>query len=300
MTYLTLDRMWDVQRADFMRLAFATGPSANGDTPYAERFLHDFEQRNCYDRFYHEGSETSRINTRFLLSGHALTVVADGTSPELEDNERGLLGQFRHQYFLLFLIGHFHRAALLMLSDRLVAAIKRLEIRSARSAAEFRRETYRLQESFMRFTQRYWFTDISDQAQTRDLFRLQRTHLGNEDLYKELRNEIFDMVQYLDSDVLRRQSGTIHRLTAVTILGSGRHHCHRLSRHESDRRNRGAAGHQGHLLRHRRRSGRGADGGSCHVLAASHRPPGPPVRRAPASSAWRKYSSFSSISSTIG
>ena len=90
-----------------------------------------------------------------------------------------------------------------MLSDRLVAAIKLLEIRSAQSAASFRRETYRLQEAFMRFTQRYWFTEVSDQAQTRDLFRMQRAHLGNDDLYKELRNEIFDMVQYLDSDVLR-------------------------------------------------------------------------------------------------
>jgi len=48
---------------------------------------------------------------------------------------------------------------------------------------------------------------------------MQRTHLGNDELYKELRGEIFDMVQYLDSDVLRRQSGTIHRLTAVTIVG---------------------------------------------------------------------------------
>ena len=219
MTYLTLDRLWDIQRVDFMRLAFATGPSANGDAPYAERFLHDFETRNCYDRYYHEGTETPRVNTRFLLSGHAFTIVADGTSPDLEDNERGLLGQFRHQYFLLFLISHFHKAALLMLSDRLVAAIKRLEMKSARSAVEFRRETYRVQETFMRFTQRYWFTEVSDQAQTRDLFRLQRMHLGNDDLYKELRNEIFDMVQYLDSDVLRRQSGTIHRLTAVTILG---------------------------------------------------------------------------------
>jgi Mg2+ and Co2+ transporter CorA len=137
----------------------------------------------------------------------------------LEDNERGLLGQFRHQYFLLFLISHFHKAALLMLSDRLVAAIKLLEVRSALSSASFRRETYRLQEAFMRFTQRYWFTEVSDQAQTRDLFRMQRAHLGNDDLYKELRNEIFDMVQYLDSDVLRRQSGTFHRLTAVTIIG---------------------------------------------------------------------------------
>lgn len=219
MTYLTLDRMWDMQRTDYMRLAFATGASPNGDAPFAERFLHDFEARNCYDRYYHEGSEAAAVGTRFLLSGHAFTVVADGVSPRLEDNERGLLGQFRHQYFLLFLISHFHKAALLMLSDRLVAAIKLLEMRSAQSAASFRRETYRLQEAFMRFTQRYWFTEVSDQAQTRDLFRMQRAHLGNDDLYKELRNEIFDMVQYLDSDVLRRQSGSFHRLTAVTIIG---------------------------------------------------------------------------------
>jgi len=219
MTYLTLERMWDMQRSEYMRLAFATGASNSGDAPYAERFLHDFESRHCYDRYYHEGTEAIGLNTRFLLSGHALTVIAEGNSPRLEDNERGLLGQFRHQYFLLFLISHFHKAALLMLSDRLVAAIKQLELRSAQSAFSFRRETFRLQEAFMRFTQRYWFTEVSDQAQTRDLFRMQRMHLGNDELYKELRGEIFDMVQYLDSDVLRRQSGTIHRLTAVTILG---------------------------------------------------------------------------------
>jgi hypothetical protein len=219
MTYLTLERMWDVQRADYMRLAFATGASTNGDAPFAERFLRDFESRHCYDRYYHEGTEASGLSTRFLLSGHALTVIADGNSPRLDDNERGLLGQFRHQYFLLFLISHFHKAALLMLSDRLVAAIKHLEIRSPQSTVGFRRETFRLQEAFMRFTQRYWFTEVSDQAQTRDLFRMQRAHLGNDELYKELRGEIFDMVQYLDSDVLRRQSGTIHKLTAVTIVG---------------------------------------------------------------------------------
>ncbi|MFN3623046.1 MAG: hypothetical protein ACK4TP_03205 [Hyphomicrobium sp.] len=219
MTYLTLERMWEVQRADYIRLAFATGQSATGDAPFAERFLRDFETRHCYDRYYHEGTEATGLSARFLLSGHAFTVIADGHSPRLEDNERGLLGQFRHQYFLLFLISHFHKAALLMLADRLVAAIKQLEIHSVQSSAAFRRETFRLQEAFMRFTQRYWFTEVSDQAQTRDLFRMQRTHLGNEELYKELRGEIFDMVQYLDSDVLRRQSGTIHRLTAVTIVG---------------------------------------------------------------------------------
>lgn len=219
MTYLTLEKMWDVQRADYMRLAFATGQSASGDAPFAERFVKDFESRHCYDRYYHEGTEATGLSARFLLSGHAFTVIADGNSLRLDDNERGLLGQFRHQYFLLFLISHFHKAALLMLSDRLVAAIKQLELHSAQSSEGFRRETFRLQEAFMRFTQRYWFTEVSDQAQTRDLFRMQRMHLGNDELYKELRGEVFDMVQYLDSDVLRRQSRTFHRLTAVTIVG---------------------------------------------------------------------------------
>ena len=45
MTYLTLDRLWDLKRVDFMRLAFATGPSSNGGAPYAERFLHAADER---------------------------------------------------------------------------------------------------------------------------------------------------------------------------------------------------------------------------------------------------------------
>jgi hypothetical protein len=154
-----------------------------------------------------------------MTCGHALTVVAAGSDPFLLDHERGLLGQFRHQYFLLFLISHFHKASILMLSDRLVATIKGLEIGSARSIATFRREIYALQQAFMRFTQRYWFAEISDQIQTRDLFRMQLGHLGNETLYRELRSEMFDTVQYLDSDMLRRQSASMHRLTVVTTLG---------------------------------------------------------------------------------
>src|SRR5262249_54691056 len=157
--------------------------------------------------------------TRYLSCGHAFTVIAAGSSAFLSDGERGLLGEFRHQQFLIFLIAHFHKAALLMLSDRLVAATKLLDPARSRGPVEFRRETLRLQESFLRFTQRYYFTEVSDQAHTRDLFRLLRGHLGIDDLYRELRSEIFDMVQYLDSNQLRRQSGAMHRLTAVTILG---------------------------------------------------------------------------------
>jgi hypothetical protein len=219
MSYLAVDKLAALSRADQIRLAFASGSAKNGAPPIAEKFLHDFEKNHCYDRYFHEGAHEVSFRTRFLLSGHALTVIAEGNPKILDDNERGLLGQFRHQYYLMFLIGHLHRAVMLMLSDRLVSAVRRLESRKLSSATAFRREIYGLQEQFMQFSQRYMFSDISDQAQTRDLFRKHRELLGTEQLYAELRHEIFDSVQYLDSDLLRRQSGSMHRLTTVTVLG---------------------------------------------------------------------------------
>ncbi|MBL8565437.1 MAG: hypothetical protein JNM89_06965 [Hyphomicrobiaceae bacterium] len=219
MTYLVVDRLADLSRADYVRLTFASGPGKRDETPYSGRTLADFEGRYCYDRFYDERGRGAAQNTRFLSCGHAFTVIAEGRDTSLFDNERGLLGQFRHQYYLLFLISHFHKASILMLSDRLVATIKRLNPKNPRSVVTFRRAVYALQEAFMRFTQRYWFTEVSDQVQARDLFHMQLSHLGNEALYRDLRSELFDTVQYLDSDLLRRQSSSMHRLTTVTILG---------------------------------------------------------------------------------
>ena len=44
-------------------------------------------------------------------------MVGSAQEPYFTGLENGLLGQFRHQFFLLALIPHFHKAALLMLSD---------------------------------------------------------------------------------------------------------------------------------------------------------------------------------------
>ena len=44
-------------------------------------------------------------------------------------------------------------------------------------------------------------------------------HLGSEKAYREVRDELHDMGEYLDSDLLRRQSNTMVRLTVITIAG---------------------------------------------------------------------------------
>jgi len=180
--------------------------------------VRDFETRYCYDQFWNE-ERRDRPGTRFMSCGHAFVMVGDANDAFFVDSDAGLLGQFRHQYFLLFLIPHFHKAALLMLSDRMVHALNRLDIQDAESVKRFKRIIRQLLEIFLRFTHRYWFHEVSDQPQAKELYRMTASYLGADRLYDEIRNEIEDMSSYLESDTLRRQANTVVRLTVVTAFG---------------------------------------------------------------------------------
>ena len=219
MGYLALDNPRALSRADFARLALVTGAGEAdaGMLPYAEQYLQDFEQRFCYDRFWAEVGPAP--NTRYLCSGHSLVVVGDAASQFYACQDRGVLAQFRHQHFLLFLIAHFQKAALLMFSDRLVEALRALEIGNPASVRRFKRAIRGSFEGFLRFTHRYWFHEISDQAQVKALWHLCARHLELDALYAEVKERIADMNSYLDADSLRRQANTIVRLTVVTIFG---------------------------------------------------------------------------------
>ena len=229
MGYLALDDPRALSRNDFIRLGLVTGAGGGGGDsdsaglhdgsalPYAADHLADFEQRYCYDRFW--ANAGSAPNTRYLCSGHALIVVGDARAEYYGCRDRGVLAQFRHQHFLLFLIAHFQKAALLMSSDRLVEALKGLDVGDATSVRRFKRLIRSSFEGFLRFTHRYWFHEVSEQAQVRALFHLCSLHLGLDPLYEEVKERVADMNSYLDADSLRRQANTVVRLTVVTILG---------------------------------------------------------------------------------
>jgi hypothetical protein len=250
MAHLALDDPRALTRADFVRLGLVTGaaddvaagppgddpavtrgePAAarpqgrpDGDRgfeatrPYGAPHLADFEQRYCYDRFWADAG--SAPNTRYLCSGHSLVVVGDAKSAFYNCAERGVLAQFRHQHFLLFLIAHLQKAALLMYSDRLAEALRDLDVTDTASVRRFKRAIREAFAAFLRFTHRYWFHDLSEQAQARALFRLCSGHLGIDALYAEVKERIADMSAYLEGDSLRRQANTVVRLTVVTIFG---------------------------------------------------------------------------------
>ncbi|MCE1237635.1 MAG: CorA family divalent cation transporter [Hyphomicrobiales bacterium] len=218
MVYVALDDPRLMTRADAMRLAFASSPGEPDDLPYGAEFLGDFEEKHCWDRFHDPARRSAWTDTRLMCSRQALVVVGDARRPFFLDAERGALAQFRHQFFLVGLIAHFHRASLLMLSDRLVSTMNRLDPTRRESVGRFRHDIRATLEVFLRFTHRYYFSEISDQAPLREVFDLWRAQLGTARLYEELREEISDMAGYLETDLLRRQAVTILQLTVVTLF----------------------------------------------------------------------------------
>lgn len=219
MSYLAVDDPRRLTRGDFVRLGFAVRGGKPETLPYGERFLQDFEYKYCYDRFWDEAGDHSWRDTRYICCGHAFTVIGRNSDPFFTDPETGLLSHFRHQYFLLGLIVHFHKAALLLLSDRLSIAVSRLDPTDLESVKLFRRDVREDLEILLRFNHRYWFHEISNQPQARDLYKLWSEHLGNDGLFEEVRSEAQDINNYLDSAGQRRTGDTVVRLTVVTVLG---------------------------------------------------------------------------------
>jgi hypothetical protein len=185
--------------------------------PFNEPAVAEFKQRYCLDRYW--SVDDDGPSTRFISTGNALTVIGDAAAPFFTDSERGVLAQVRHQYFLVFLIAHLHRAALLVFAEVLADAVNDLDIRDDTSVRRFKRRIRANFETFLRFTHRYWFHELSERPHVQAVFRLCATHLRNDELYDEVRDEIREMSHYLDSDSQRRQSNTVVRLTVITILG---------------------------------------------------------------------------------
>ena len=216
--YLAMDDTRSLTRADFVRLGLVARPEESEALPFSPRYLKDFEERYCHDPYWNEEA-TGRPGTRYMTTGQAFLMVGDADDPYFVERESGLLGQFRHQYFQLFLIPHMHKATLLMLSDRMVDALNKLTIQDAESVRRFKRTIRQLLEIFLRFTHRYWFHEVSDQPHAKALYRMTAGFLGNDALYSEIHDEVWDMSAYLEADTLRRQANTVVRLTVVTTFG---------------------------------------------------------------------------------
>ncbi len=113
----------------------------------------------------------------------------------------GLLGQFRHQYFLLFLIAHFHKAALLSMSDELAVAMNRLPVERESIGAAVQAHHPPDDGSVPALHAPLLVPrDVEPDARPQRATHGSPTSLAPRRMYEEVRKEVTDMNEYLDSD----------------------------------------------------------------------------------------------------
>ena len=216
MTSMTFDDPHALTRGDMMRLGFAAKWGESDTLPYSADFLSNFEAENCYDRYWEADGQTRDMHTRYFFCGLSFAMI---TKVEINHSHETLLRQFRHQVFQIGLIAHFHKAALLSLSNRFSRAVESLNVRDFESVKVFKRHVRETLEVFLRFNHRYWFHEISNQIQAADFFKRWSHQLGSDALYNEVREEARDINEYLDADRMRKQSDNAMRLTVVSACG---------------------------------------------------------------------------------
>ena len=214
MSFLSFDDPRALSRGDWTRIGFATKWGPSDTLPFSSKFLRDYEERQCYDRFWDPADGSTGMNTRYMICGPAFSVVTreDSIAADVVD-------AFRHQFYRLGIIVNFHKGALLNLSNRFSISVERLRVGDYDSVRVFKQTVRETLELFLRFNHRYWFHEISNQVLAADLYQRWSTELGTERLYEDVREEARDINEYLDADRTRRSADNAQRLTVVSACG---------------------------------------------------------------------------------
>ena len=209
MVYLQCPWPEALSAGDLMRHCFYDGPGEAAKEPYNPKFFEDFAKKFLYTRFW-EPDTPGGNKTLYMCCGYGFTaVVQPGFFGEL------IREHFRHHYFQLGLLAHFHRASLLRFSRRFNEVL-------LCDPDEHSEKTRALRREFATFVSTSWFHEVSNQEQGRELFELWTRHLGSERLMKDILTEVAALDEVLDLDRQRElaenQKNLAERVDRLTIL----------------------------------------------------------------------------------
>ena len=195
--------------------------------PFAHDFLQDFERKHCYDRYWDPGmrvgahaepanSAAYSMTTRVMCSGYGFVMIGKDEPGYYTNASNGALARFRRQYFLMGLLAHFHRSALLLYANALAEATAKFTQDPAKPLGD---EANLVLSRFLAFTQCHWFREISDQLPAQQLFSLWSKHLGTQAQFEHVTQQARDVHQFLAWQEQQRQTLVLTRLTVVASFG---------------------------------------------------------------------------------
>lgn len=205
MSYFAVDRTADLSTGDFDRLTFVDA-SGSDSFPYQQQFLDSRRVRYCYDRFAHYG-------TRYFCSGYGFTMLGNADNRFYRTT---LQEHFSHHYFCMGLIAHFQRAALLYFADELADSPKELlgrKFSSELGHRGFQDRAEEIQHRFLKFRGRAFFSEVSNQLQGQELFRLWFEVLETQRLF----DQVDSFSQRLATVLGERESRWLERLAGTVV-----------------------------------------------------------------------------------
>lgn len=165
------------------------------DTVFRRELLH----KHQYQRWqsYTHGDSPQHQSVRYGFSRYSGVVM--GLEGWFFDNL--VFEHFTTMYYDVALILLFHRTALIRLSDDLT----RVDTETI-DLAERRDKVRQLRVQVLRFTNRYWFGEITNQDQGIEMFDCWKNALRNKDLFEEAHTELQEYDNELrSSDAERRK-----------------------------------------------------------------------------------------------
>lgn len=252
MSWIAVDDPVAISRGDWMRLCFADPPGTDR-LPYAERFMKNFERDFCYDRFWYrvydkpcDLPDSGDAASRILNCGYAFSYVGSAKDGYFMNEKNGTRPTFENIYVEMGLIAHFQKAALLSFSERLTDMVERVEAPVEKKGIKQRaidlchwlgyprstqvkikdqaikmpdaKDVQKFYDDFVEFTQVFWFDEISPQEQGREIFQKWREKLRIEELYCDVRQQLQDLVEYVELLNARKLSHASLRLNSIVFI----------------------------------------------------------------------------------
>lgn len=208
MAFLGTPESHSLSNDEWFALAEADGA---GFKPYATSFRDAALSRAAYDRWWDPKRQWIH-DQRWVVTAMVFATVKSHPSAEPAHVIERLRGTWRRQQYQIFFLAHFQRASLLVFQDLISKAASELGREMSDSSLM---SAEALQRKMVEFSSRFWFNEVSAQAQGRDLYELLKRQLDLERLYREVMDDKSALAALVTAAVERRRDDNIRLLTKI-------------------------------------------------------------------------------------
>ncbi|MEK7995061.1 MAG: hypothetical protein AAB403_14745 [Planctomycetota bacterium] len=186
-----------------------------GFNPCAAGFRDAELAKVCYDRWWDpQYADPEQQKQRYITGPMTFATVVKARSAAdpywLASNRE----KWRRQYFQLFFLTHYQRAALLILQHQIAETADLLQSGKRGVLLEKIRAT---QQEMARFSSRCWFADVTPQIQGQELYLGLKSQLSLDQLYKEVMDDKGLLADWVMSEFRQRLESIV--IPAAIILG---------------------------------------------------------------------------------